>query len=246
MQFMLTLPTVELVTFRPNDSAIASSGSPDSDVSVVRQRLSRWGVRTPRLLRGPRVEAALTAPVIHTERLVIRPHRISDAEAWFDLQSDEGVLKFLSWPPRNRAQSLQHLKDRTRHTKLAQANDLLALAIERDGHLIGDLSVHLRTVHPDFRSAEIGWILASSHGGVGLATEAVCAVIDLMFGSLDIKWMLAVVDIRNEKSLALATRLGFTEVNRDGHDLTMIMSRDQHSICPDHSGQRSLSSHHAG
>ncbi|WP_309616075.1 GNAT family N-acetyltransferase [Salinibacterium sp.] len=235
-----------IVTVRPRDPVTPSSGSLDSGNSIVRQRLSRWGVRTPRLLRGPRVEVPLTAPVIQTARLVIRPHRLSDAETWFDIQSDEGVLTFLSWPHRNRAQSFQHLKDRTRHTTLSQADDLLALAIERDGKLIGDLSVHLRTVHPDFRSAEIGWILASSHGGAGLATEAVCAVIDLMFGRLDIKWMLAIVDIRNERSLALATRLGFIEVSRDGRDLTMMMSRDQRNFCPDHSGQRSLSSHHIG
>ena len=168
---------------------------------------------------------------MRTERLVIRPHRLPDAEAWYQMQSDEGVTRFLSWPLRNRAESFQHLKDRTQHTVLAQVDDLLALAIEHDGTLVGDLSVHLRTVHPDFRSAEIGWILGSAHGGSGLATEAVCAVIDMLFDSIEARWVFAVVDERNAKSMSLATRLGFTVVNRDGPSITMMVTPDTTVAC---------------
>jgi RimJ/RimL family protein N-acetyltransferase len=197
----------------------------------LRRRLSVLGFSTPRLLRGPRLDAPLESPIIRTERLVIRPHRVSDAEAWYGMQSDEGVTRFLSWPVRSRSESLQHLKDRTQHTVLAQADDLLALAIEHDGTLVGDLSVHLRTVHPDFRSAEIGWILGSAHGGAGLATEAVCAVVDMLFDAVEAKWVFAVVDERNEKSLALATRLGFTMINRDGPLLTMMVTPESSAHC---------------
>jgi RimJ/RimL family protein N-acetyltransferase len=177
------------------------------------------------------LDTPLDSPIIRTERLVIRPHRVSDAETWYGLQSDEGVTRFLSWPLRSRSESLQHLKDRTQHTVLSQADDLLALAIEHNGTLVGDLSVHLRTVHPDFRSAEIGWILGSAHGGAGLATEAVCAVIDLLFDSVEAKWVFAVVDERNAKSLSLATRLGFTVVNRDGPLLTMMVTPESSAAC---------------
>lgn len=162
--------------------------------------------------------------MLRTRRLTIRPHRLGDAAAWFALQSDDGVIHYLSWPRRDARQSLQHLRDRTRHTTLAQADDLLALAIEFEGRLVGDLSVHLRSVHPDFRSAEIAWILASSEGGAGLATEAVGGVIELLFDDLEVKWIFALVDSRNERSLALALRLGFGEVIRDGSSITMMLA----------------------
>ena len=177
------------------------------------------------------VEAPLDSPVLRTERLIIRPHRLSNAAVWCEMQSDDGVSRFLSWPHRTRSQSHQYLKDRTQHKRPAQANDLLALAIELDGQLVGDISVHLRTVHPDFRSAEIGWISASSCGGVGLATEAVCAVIKMLFNKLDLKFLFAVVDVRNEKSLALASRLGFTEVSRDGYNLMMMLTPVNSMTC---------------
>ncbi|MDJ0335833.1 GNAT family N-acetyltransferase [Salinibacterium sp. G-O1] len=212
--------------FNLSRPASESVGSDTPMSGRVRRRLSVLGLRTPRLLRGPRVDSPLDSPTIRTERLVIRPHSLSDADAWYQIQSDPGVIRFLSWPLRDPAESLQHLKDRTSHTRLAQADDLLALAIEHDGQLVGDLSVHLRTVHPDFRSAEIGWILSSAHGGSGLASEAVHAVIDMLFTQLDVKWMFALVDTRNDKSLALASRLGFTEVVRDGAILTMMLTKD--------------------
>ncbi|MBG6056223.1 RimJ/RimL family protein N-acetyltransferase [Salinibacterium sp. CAN_S4] len=207
--------------------------------SRFRRRLSVLGLSTPRLLRGPRLEEPLEAPVVRTERLVIRPHRLSDADAWYEMQSDEGIVRFLSWPIRTRAESLQHLKDRTQHTVLSRADDLLALAIERDDALVGDLSVHLRTVHPDFRSAEIGWILGSAHGGSGLATEAVCAVIDMLFDRIEARWIFAVVDERNAKSLSLATRLGFTVVNRDGPLITMMVTPESSMTCSHRSERRS-------
>lgn len=207
-------------------SPVAESGAaPTPAPAGLRGRLSALGVRTPRLLRGPRVGTPLDSPTVRTKRLIVRPHQLSDAAAWYEIQSDPDVVRFLSWPLRTRAQSLQHLKDRTSHTRLSQADDLLALAIEHKGRLIGDLSVHLRTVHPDFRAAEIGWILGSKHGGSGLAAEAVRAVITMLFDKLDVKWMYAVVDTQNDKSLALASKLGFTEVHRDGVLLTMILTR---------------------
>ena len=213
------------MSIRQRDPEKINSDGAAPIVDRLRRRVSALGLRKPRVLRGPRVEAPLDSPIIYTDRLLIRPHRLSDAAAWYDLQSDDGVIRFLSWPERTRAESLQHLKDRTSHTRLAQVDDLLALAIERDGQLVGDLSVHLRTVHPDFRAAEIGWILASAHGGVGLAAEAVCAVIDTLFEEMNLKWMFAIVDVRNEKSLALASRLGFIDVERDGDHLTMVMTK---------------------
>ena len=235
METRETSDNVETVSVTPRNPVIAFLGNPTPRGGGLRRKLSALGLQMPAVFRGAKLPEPLVAPILRTQRLVIRPHQLSDADAWFAIQSDAGVLRFLSWPARNRLQSLQHLKDRTKHTRLAQADDLLALAIEFDGALVGDLSVHLRTVHPDFRSAEIGWLLASARGGAGLATEAVCAVIEMLFDRLELQWVFAFVDSRNEKSLALALRLGFTEITQSGHDLTMMMTRTDRTACQRHS-----------
>ncbi|MDO9397032.1 MAG: GNAT family N-acetyltransferase [Herbiconiux sp.] len=178
----------------------------------LRDAAASAGLHRPRALRGPRTEQRFDAPVLRTERLVLRPHRVSDADAadWFDLQSQPAVREFLPWPERDARGSARHLRDRTRHTRLWQRDDFLALAVELEGRVIGDVSLHLRTVAADHRSVEIGWVLHPSAGGSGYATEAARAVLDHAFDVVGAREVTAVTDARNARSVALARRLGFT------------------------------------
>ena len=56
--------------------------------------------------------------------------------------------------------------------------------------------------------AELGWVLAPSAAGQGLATEAVSAVIDVCFGSLGLRRVHAGCFAANEPSWRLMERLG--------------------------------------
>lgn len=155
------------------------------------------------------LERAVFAPTIQTSRLTLRPHRMADADAWYGIQSDPEVLRFLPWPERTREQSLAHLRRRTMSTVLARRDDFLALAVEHDGTLIGDVSMHLRVVPPAHREVEAGWLLGSAHSGHGYAVEAAAALLAFAFTGLRAATASAIIDERNVKSLALAHRLGF-------------------------------------
>lgn len=191
----------------------------------IRDRLASAGVRRPRLVRGERTEIPFDARDIRTSRLLLRPHRMSDAADWFALQSEPAVREFLPWPERDARGSARHLRDRTRHTRLWQKDDFLALAIERDGGLIGDVSLHLRTVAAASRSVEIGWVLHPRSGGHGYATEATEALLAFAYDVVGARRVTAVTDARNAPSLALARRLGFVEVRSDGTDLVLTHQR---------------------
>jgi RimJ/RimL family protein N-acetyltransferase len=158
------------------------------------------------------MERALVAPVIRTKRLTLRAHRPDDAAAWHVIVNDPRSRQFLHWPVRDKHQSHLHLEHRTRHTKLWQADDFLALAIELDGMLIGDVSMHLRSTDGPTRSAEIGWLLDSRYSGNGYATEATAAMLALAFEVLEAQWVTAIIVKGNERSVALARRLGFLPV----------------------------------
>jgi len=121
----------------------------------------------------------------------------------------------MKWPTRSAEESLKHLRDRTRHTRLRQANDFLALAVELDGRLIGDVSLRLKTVHRDTRNIEIAWILHPDHSGHGYATEAASALLDLAFDALEARWATALVDLDNVRSIAVAERLGLRGIPLD-------------------------------
>lgn len=197
-------------------------------VRRLRDALASRGVRRPRMLRGRRLPSPIDAPRIRTTRLELRPHRRDDADAWFDLQSQESVTRFLPWPRRSRRQSARHLADRTRHTRLWQADDFLALAIVRDGRLIGDVSAHLRTVDAGGRTLEIGWVIHPEFGGRGYATEAADALLDFAFDEVGARFVTAVTDPRNVRSSSLARRLGFVELRREGDELVLAVAAETH------------------
>jgi RimJ/RimL family protein N-acetyltransferase len=194
----------------------------------LRDFLASFGLRRPRLLRGARLPSPVDAPRIRTARLELRPHRLDDADDWFALQSEDSVRTFLPWPRRTRRQSAKHLADRTRHTRLWQANDFLALAIVKNGRLIGDVSVHLRQVDAGGRSLEIGWVIHPASGGNGYATEAADALLDFAFDAVGARFVTAVTDPRNVRSTALARRLGFVEVRRDERELVLAVGVETH------------------
>ena len=193
-------------------------------------------ISRPRILRGPRLANPLESPVVETARLTLRPHRLDDADEWYRLQSIPEINHYMRWPERTRLQSYVHLRDRTHHTRLSQANDFLALAVELDGHLIGDVSLRLRTVTSDTRSVEIAWILDPELSGHGYATEAAAAALDLAFIDLEARWAVALVDTHNERSVSLAERLGLQGVPVDhevtGFFCTPALREASRRVCP--------------
>jgi len=176
----------------------------------------------PRFVRGPSMDRVVNAPTLVTDRLTLRPHRIDDAARWYEIQSSPDVHKFTSWPKRSRSESYAHLLHRTKHVKLLQANDFLALAIEHEAQLIGDVAIHLRSVSLSSRTAEISWILHPDAYGQGYAREAAEAMMEFAFADANIQWLVAVIDETNDASVGLAKRLGFRAMSRDGTELSFV------------------------
>lgn len=181
-------------------------------------------ISRPRAFRGPRIDRPLVRPTVVTRRLTLRPHRLDDAGAWFALQSVAHINHYLNWPERDERQSRAHLRDRTRHVELTQLDDFLALAIDLDGKLIGDVSLRLKAVDPDTRNVELAWMLHPDHSGHGYATEAASALLDLAFDELGARWATAFVDLTNVRSIAVAERLGMRGIPLDGDAVAFIGS----------------------
>jgi RimJ/RimL family protein N-acetyltransferase len=186
------------------------------------------------MLRGPRLPHPIDAPVLRTPRAILRPHRMTDAAAWHDLQADPATRQFLDWPVRDRSAARRHLLARTRHTRLWQTDDFLALAIEVDGALAGDVSLHLRSVHSASRVVEIGWVVRRQHTGQGLASEAAAAMLDFAFGEVESHLVIAEIHDGNRASRALAERLGFRPASREGDLATYVLTRSEHPRHDDH------------
>jgi RimJ/RimL family protein N-acetyltransferase len=81
----------------------------------------------------------------------------------------------------------------------------LAIALRSTNAIVGDVGV---CVSADGRRAELGFTLASEAQGGGLGTEAVRALIALIFDQTDVTEVVAVTDSRNTPALRLAERVG--------------------------------------
>ncbi len=60
-------------------------------------------------------------------------------------------------------------------------------------------------------ATEVGYWLGEGATGRGLVTRAVAAMLDYAFGTLGLHRVALLAEVGNEKSLAVARRLGFTE-----------------------------------
>jgi RimJ/RimL family protein N-acetyltransferase len=209
------------------DHRDAAHDLPLMAVDALAHAVRHLALHRPRWMRGPALADPVHRPTIVTERLTLRTHRLRHRRAWHALQSDPRVVRYLDWPLRSRAASFKHLLDRTRHTRLKRKDDFLALAVLLDGRVVGDVSLHLRNVEPRLRHLEIGWVFAPEVQGHGFATEAARGVLGLAFGRLGARQVTARMHSANERSRALATRLGFVEVSEARGIRLMAISSDR-------------------
>jgi ribosomal-protein-serine acetyltransferase len=89
----------------------------------------------------------------------------------------------------------------------------VAIALRKDGqwHVAGAASLRINSYA---RSGEVGYWIGSDYEGRGLITRTVATLLDQAFGPLGIDRVTLSTDPANERSRAVARRLGFVEEGR--------------------------------
>ncbi|GAB3706647.1 GNAT family N-acetyltransferase [Mariniluteicoccus flavus] len=152
---------------------------------------------------------------LHTERLTLRHHRADDVDALFTYYGRPDVARFLLFEPWTREFAETQVNKRIRRTGLESESRALALVIEHDGEVIGDIALWIpEDTEGAATKAEIGWAMTPSASGHGYATEAARAVIEVGFSAYDLHRIAAQMDARNDASARLCERLGMT---REAH-----------------------------
>lgn len=176
-----------------------------------------------RMLELPETRSAFrpfrfTEP-IETERLRLRPLTMDDVDAFHAYQSREDVARYMLFEPRSREEMAAKVTEWSDHTALAGDGDYLEIPVERrsDGLMIGHVYLALRSI--DNLTAEIGWGLHPDHQGRGFAEEAARALLHLLFDRMRLHRVVAELDPRNERSVALCLRLGMREEAHFREDL---------------------------
>jgi RimJ/RimL family protein N-acetyltransferase len=144
---------------------------------------------------------------IRSERLILRPVGIEDAEVLFGYRSNAIINQYQGWIPETVADVREFIQDKV-CAIIDQPNTWFQLAIVRKdtGKLIGDVGIHF--LEPDSLQAEIGCTLNFDQHGNGFATEALTETLNFLFRKLNKHRVIASIDPRNKKSIKLVERIG--------------------------------------
>jgi RimJ/RimL family protein N-acetyltransferase len=168
---------------------------------------------TTLVLDAPRLGGVLRPQYpIESERLLLRPLVVADAEALQAYQGRADVCRYIPYEPR----SVRDLQQRLASPELTRssmddAGQAIVLGVVRraDGVLGGD--VMLAWTNKEHRSGEIGYVFNPDFHGNGYATEAGEVLLHLAFDELDLHRVIARVDARNTASSAVLHRLGMRQ-----------------------------------
>lgn len=161
--------------------------------------------------------------LLRTERLVLRPLRASDREAWIELVSssrlDLDAFAPLHEPGESDDQAFERQLDLTTQGE-ASGTAWRRVAMLNDATLVGGFNINSirRGLQND---GDVNWWLGLRHQRQGLATEALGALVDFAFldmpAGLGLHRLWASIEPGNDRSTRLASRIGYIPAD-DGSD----------------------------
>lgn len=149
---------------------------------------------------------------LRTERLVLRASEARDRAAVIELFSSREVGTFIGG-----AQPREELE---RTVPEVPGRRTGFFVVELDGAMIGTVTLDRRDaerrghVAPDSRAPWLGYLFLPQAWGRGYAAEACAAVLEWFANELPSESVVLCTQTANEPSVRLATKLGFTEVER--------------------------------
>ena len=149
----------------------------------------------------------LSCPTLLTDRLRLRPFDDTDSDDLYALMSDADVLRYWDSSPWTDPARAQKFIERCRAMADDESGVRPAVELVEDGSFIG--WVTFTDWDPDFRSAELGYVLTRSAWGHGYATEAARAVLTWAYDALPLNRVQSQADTRNPASARVLEKLGF-------------------------------------
>jgi len=152
----------------------------------------------------------VSAPAeLETERLRLRQWRDDDLDAYAALCADPEVMLHLRGPMRRDA-AAQQLDDIREHWA-DEGFGLWCTTFPPDDECIGFIGLAVPSFLPEILPAvEIGWRLARTAWGRGLATEGARATVDVAFGPLGLDRIVSITLPENRGSWNVMQKLGMT------------------------------------
>ena len=147
-------------------------------------------------------------PTIETERLILRPMKVSDFEDMYDYAKREDLTRYLLWSPHpSAAYSKEFLKFVVKRYRAGVFFDW-GIEEKESGRMIGTCG--FTAIDVDNRTGEIGYVINPDFQRRGYAPEAAKAVLSFGFSELELNRVESKFMRENEASLSVMKKLGMT------------------------------------
>jgi RimJ/RimL family protein N-acetyltransferase len=128
-------------------------------------------------------------PTLQTRRLVLRPWSPNDAEAWFEILREEGILRYFPDPSPRRVIRQTGTLRTTRHWD-EHGYGHWAFVAPTDSRVVGGSGLEYL---PELRETEVAYLLGRRVWGHGFASEAAQAAIRFGFESASLQAIIGLV-----------------------------------------------------
>jgi RimJ/RimL family protein N-acetyltransferase len=152
-------------------------------------------------------------PTLATDRLILRPFRESDLSAYTSVLQTKQVRTALHLPTDvSREYAWMQMAYWLGQWELRSTGHW-ALEEKSSGAMLGRAGLHCPQ-RDDWPGIEVGWTLHPNYWGKGYATEAGARAIAYAFGERGAQELFSLILPENDRSIAVARRLGFHFVER--------------------------------
>ena len=152
----------------------------------------------------------VTGIVIETERLILREWNLDGLDDFYEYAKEPGVGEMVGWNHhKNKEESLEILK------RFIEEKKTFAIIYKENNKIIGSLGIenyHMEeklTEFEKYSGREIGFTISKDYWGRGLMPEALKAVTDYLFNTLDYDFLLCGHFDNNSRSKRVQEKCGF-------------------------------------
>jgi ribosomal-protein-alanine N-acetyltransferase len=146
-------------------------------------------------------------PVLITPRMILRRPADADVADLFEMRSDPEVMRFIPRPLASSHADVQDLL--TMMNDFVDRNERInwAMELKEERKVVG--MIGFVNIRPEHHRAEVGYSLTRSYHRRGLMREALHAVLDFGFSTMNCHSVEAVIDEENIASGSLLDQTGF-------------------------------------
>lgn len=154
-------------------------------------------------------------PVLETERLILRPITLNDAQACFSWNSDERVTKYMSYPTLT---DINQTIDWIKSTLIEEKEYNWAFVLKEESKVIGTGGIGPSNKMPGYWG--MGYNLHYNYWHKGYCTEAMKAIINFVHNELGINKICSSHAIDNPRSGRVMEKCGLKFHHYDNYSKT--------------------------